>query len=151
MSKANELLKTGQVPMDVNAMPGFVEDVSDVEDLEAEGGVNALQNGDSCYFCKKTSHQKRECWKFDEWKRKNPHKKPGGNPGNPRSNPSHPSISCYNFGKEGHISPECRGERRQQGRRGNSGQGGGQMAEVARSLAAVQEVLKKLVPEAVFP
>ena len=51
MSKANELLKTGQVPMDVKAMPGLVEDVSDVEDLEAEGGVNALQNGDSCYFC----------------------------------------------------------------------------------------------------
>ena len=46
------------------------------------------------------------------------------------------------------------GERRQQGRRGGSGPGGGQMAEMAemaRSLAAVQEVLKKLVPEAVFP
>ena len=151
MSKANELLKTGQVPMDVNAMPGLVEDVSDVEDLEAEGGVNALQNGDSCYFCKKTGHQKRECRKFDEWKRRNPHKKPGGNPGNPRSNPSRPSILCYNCGKEGHISRECRGERRQQGRRGNGGQGGGQMADMARSMAAMQEVLKKLVPEAVFP
>ena len=33
MSKANELLKKGQVPMDVNAMPGLVEDVSDVEDV----------------------------------------------------------------------------------------------------------------------
>ena len=151
MSKANELLKTGQVPMDVNAMPGLVEDVSDVEDLEAEGGVNALQNGDSCYFCKKTGHQKRECRKFEEWKKKNPNRKPGGNPGNPRSNSSRPPISCYNCGKEGHISRECRGERRQQGRRGSSGSGGGQMAEVARSLAAVQEVLKKLVPEAVFP
>ena len=53
MSRANEMLKTGQVPMDVNAMPGLVEDVSDVEDLEAEGGVNALQNGDLCYFCKR--------------------------------------------------------------------------------------------------
>ena len=36
MSKANEMLKMGQVPMDINAMPGLAEDVSDVEDLEAE-------------------------------------------------------------------------------------------------------------------
>ena len=74
MSKANEMLKMGQVTMDVNAMPGLVEDVSDVEDLEAEGGVNALQNGGLCYFCKRTGHQKRECRKFDKWKRRNPHK-----------------------------------------------------------------------------
>ena len=150
-SKANEMLKTGQVPMDVNAMPGLADDVSDVEDLEAEGGVNALQNGESCYFCKKTGHRKRECRKFEEWKKKNPHRKPGGNPGNPRNNSTRPTISCYNCGKEGHISRECRGERRQQGRRENGGQGNGQMAEIARSLAAVQDVLKKLVPEAVFP
>jgi len=48
MSKANEMLKRGQVPMDFNAMPGLVEEMSDVEDQEAEGGVNALQNGDTC-------------------------------------------------------------------------------------------------------
>ena len=65
-SKANEMLKTGQVPMVVNAMPRLVEDVSDVEDLEAEGGVNALQNGDMCYFCKKAGHQKRDCRKFED-------------------------------------------------------------------------------------
>ena len=59
-------------------MPGLVEDVSDAEDFDVEGGVNALQNGDTCYFCKKTSHQKRDCRKFEEWKKKNPHKKPGG-------------------------------------------------------------------------
>ena len=70
------MLKTGQVPMDINAMPGLVEDVSDAEDLDAEGGINALQSGDTCYFCKKTGHQKRNCRKFDEWKKKNPHKKP---------------------------------------------------------------------------
>ena len=91
-------------------MPGLAEDVSDVEDVEAEGRVNALQNGDTWYFCKKTGHQKRECRKFDEWKKKNPHKEPGGNPGNPSSNNSRPSISCYNCGKEGHISWECRGD-----------------------------------------
>ena len=95
MSKANEMLKMGQVPMDVNAMPGLVEDMSDVEDLEAEGGVNALQNEDMCYFSKKTGHQKRDCRKFEEWKKKNPHKKPRGNP---RSDNSRPSISCYNCG-----------------------------------------------------
>ena len=32
----SEMFKTGQVPMDVNTMPGLAEDVSDVEDLEAE-------------------------------------------------------------------------------------------------------------------
>ena len=96
MSKANKMLKMGQVPMDVNAMPWLAEDVSDVEDLEAEGRVNALQNGDICYFCKKMGHQKRECRKFDKWKKKKPHKEPGGNTGNPRSNNSRPSISCYN-------------------------------------------------------
>ena len=31
------------------------------------------------------------------------------------------------------------------------GHGGGQMADMAKSMAAMQEVLKKLVPEAVFP
>ena len=38
ITKANEMLKTGQVPMDVNAMPGLVEYVSDAEDLDFEGG-----------------------------------------------------------------------------------------------------------------
>ena len=148
MTKANEMLKTGQVPMDVNAMPGLVEDMSDAEEFDVEGGVNALQGGEACYFCKKTGHQKRDCRKFEEWKKKNPHKKPGGNT---RSASSRPPISCYNCGKEGHISRECRGERRNQGRRGNGGYGGGQMADMAKSMAVMQEVLKKLVPEAVFP
>ena len=76
MSKANKMLKTGQVPMNVNTMPGLVEGVSDVEDLEVEGRVNALQNGETCYFCKKTSHQKRVCRKFEEWKKRNPGETP---------------------------------------------------------------------------
>ena len=66
MTKANEMLKTGQVPMDVNAMPGLVKDVSDAKGLDAESGINALQGGDVCYFCKKPGHQKRDCRKFDE-------------------------------------------------------------------------------------
>ena len=148
MTKANKMLKTGQVPMDVNALPGLVEDVSDAEELDAESGINALQGGDVCYFCKKPGHQKRDCRKFDEWKRKNPNRKYGSDPCNADSRPS---ILCYNCGKEGHISWECRGERRNQGRRENGGYGGGQMADMAKSLADVQEVLKTLVPEAVFP
>ena len=116
--------------MDVNAMPGLVEDMSDTKDLEAEGRVNALQTGDTCYFCKKTGHQNRDCRKFEEWKRKNPHKKLGGNS---HSATSHPTISCYNCGKEGHIAQECRGEQRNQGKRENSGDGGGQMAEMVKT------------------
>ena len=62
MTKANEMLKTGQVPMDVKAMPGLVEDVSDAKELDAESGINALQGGDvykrqqtsSDYLCKPT-------------------------------------------------------------------------------------------------
>ena len=148
MNKANEMLKTGQVPMDVNAMPGLVEDVSDAGELDAESGINALQGRDVCYFCKKPGHQKRDCRKFDEWKRKNPNRKYGSDTHQANS---HPSILCYNCGKEGHISRECRGEPRNQGRRENGRYGGGQMADMAKSLAAVQIVLKKLVPEAVFP
>jgi len=148
MTKANEMLKTGQVPMDVNAMPGLVEDVSDAEELDAESGINALQGGDVCYFCKKPGHQKRDCRKFDEWKRKNPNRKYGGDT---HKASSRPSILCYNCGKEGHISRECRGERRNQGWRESGGYGGGQIADMAKSMAAMQEILKKLVPEAVFP
>ena len=86
ITKANEMLKTVQVPMDINDMPGLVEDVSDAEDLDAEGGINALQGGDTCYFCKKTGHQKRDCRKFDEWK-KNPNRKYGSDPRNASSRP----------------------------------------------------------------
>ena len=58
--KANEMLKTGQVPIDVNAMPGLVMDESEDKKLDQEGSLNALQSGDSCFFCKKTGHKKRK-------------------------------------------------------------------------------------------
>ena len=140
MSKANEMLKMGQVPMDVNAMPGLVEVVSDVEDLEAEGGVNALQNGDTCYFCKKTGHQTRDCRKFEEWKKKNPHKNPGGNP--VVIIPAHQFRVIF-VGKRVIYprSAEENGEIKERE----------EMADMVKSMAAIQEVLKKLVPEAVFP
>ena len=140
MSKTNEMFKTGQVPMDVNAMPGLVEVVSDVEDLEAEGGVNALQNGDTCYFCKKTGHQTRDCRKFEEWKKKNPHKNPGGNP--VVIIPAHQFRVIF-VGKRVIYprSAEENGEIKERE----------EMADMVKSMAAMQEVLKKLVPEAVFP
>ena len=87
-NKANKMLKTGQVPMDVNGMPGLVEDVSDAEELDAESGINALKGGDVCYFCKKPGHQKRDCRKFDEWKRKSPNRKYGGDTHKANSRPS---------------------------------------------------------------
>ena len=43
ISKANKMLKTGQVPMDVNAMPGLVDDKLEAENLDVEEGINALQ------------------------------------------------------------------------------------------------------------
>ena len=51
MNKANEMLKMGQVPMDSNAMPGLVEDMSDAEALVARnlvtrrGIAGSLMNG----------------------------------------------------------------------------------------------------------
>ena len=42
-------------------------------------------------------------------------------------------------------------ERKNTGRRDNSSSRGGQMAEMAKSLADIQEVLKKLSPDRVFP
>ena len=43
MTKANQMLKTGQVPMDVNAMPGLVEDVSDAEDLDVKVKIDSVR------------------------------------------------------------------------------------------------------------
>ena len=102
-------------------------------------------------FARKQNTVRENVGSLKSGRRRTPHRKPGGNPGNPRNDSTRPPVSCYNCGKEGHISRECRGERRQQERRENGGQGDGQMAEMARALAAMQEVLKKLVPEAVFP
>ena len=68
--RSDEMLKTGQVPMDVNAMPGLVLEESDDEEKDIWGDVNAMQGGEACYFCKKTKHQKRDCRKYKEWKKK---------------------------------------------------------------------------------
>ena len=84
--------------MDVNAMPGLVMDESEDESLDMEGGVNALQ---VFFFCKKPGHKKIKCRKFDGLKYKNPTRKTGSNT---MDNNTRNGISCYNCGKEGHIS-----------------------------------------------
>ena len=132
-----EMLKTGQVPMDVNAMPGLMSDESEDE----SGSVNAMQSEDACFFCKKSGHMKRDCKKYIEWKKNNSSRKTGNTQRKP--------ISCYNCGKEGHISRECKSERRNSGRSENGNSVNKHMTEMVQ--AAVQEVLKKLAPDTVFP
>ena len=114
-------------------------DESEDKTIDLEEGVNALQGGELCYFCKKPGHKKRDCKKLDEWKKKNPNQKYGNNA---HSLNARTTVSCHNCGKEGHISRECRNEKRNHGREENGRAGGGQMAEVVKALAAMQEVLK---------
>ena len=54
-------MKTGQIPMEVNTMPGLI--VYKSEDKRVE------------IFCK--NHQKRDCWSYEGWKEKNPNRKTG--------------------------------------------------------------------------
>ena len=80
-------------------------------------------------------HLKRDCKKYIEWKKNNSSRKAGNTQQKP--------ISCYNCGKE------CKSERKNSGRRENGNSGNKQMTEMVQ--AAVQEVLKKLAPDTVFP
>ena len=137
-----EMLKTRQVPMDVNAMPGLVSDKSADESREIEGQINAMQGGDACFFCKQNSHMKKDCRKYEDWKKKNPNRRTGSSYGKP--------ISCYICEKDRHISRECKSERRNAGHRDAGDAGGRQMAEISKSLAAIQEVIRKLALDTVF-
>ena len=83
---------------------------------EMWGVVNAIQGGKACYFCKKTGHQKRDCRKYEEWKKKNPNWKTGSY--------NRKTISYYNCGKDGHISQECRGKMQNNMRKENEAVGG---------------------------
>ena len=79
-TKMNNMWRTGQVPMEVKAMPGLVFDKSDYED------VKAMLPENSCFFCRKLGHMKRDskefiaCGtrkteKFANWNKKNPIRK----------------------------------------------------------------------------
>ena len=81
--RSEEMLKTGQVPLEVNAMPGLMMDESDAEgkdeldDKDVVGSVNAMQGSDACFFCKRKGHLKKDCRKYKEWKKKNSIQKSG--------------------------------------------------------------------------
>lgn len=107
------------------------------------GVVNAIQGGEACYFCKKTGHQKRDCRKYEEWKKKNPNRKTGSY--------NRMTISCYDCGKDGHISQECRGKMQNNRRKENGAVGGRQMTERGKSMAEMREMIKKLALYAGFP
>ena len=68
------MLRTGQVPTEVNAMPGpmpgLVTDESEGESKEIEDGINAMQSGDACFFCKRPGHMKKDCRKYKTGKRR---------------------------------------------------------------------------------
>ena len=53
-----------------HAMPGLILDKSEEEGGEISSDVIALQAKDSCFFCKKTSHQKKDCRSYEDWKKK---------------------------------------------------------------------------------
>ena len=133
------MLKTGQVPVDINAMPGLMLDESEDKDREMGSRINAMHSGNTCFFCKKSGHLKKDFRKYEDWKKKNSNRHTGNGSGNSYRK----QISCYNCGKEGHISRECKSVRKNAGRRDNGNSGNGQMAYIAKSWAIMQEVLMK--------
>ena len=80
-TRKDEMWKTGQVPMEVNAMPGLISDESERE--ESYENVIAMQSGDFCFLCKLSGHLKKDCRKFKEWRNKNL-----------------ANVSCYTCGKQ---------------------------------------------------
>ena len=76
-TRSTEMLKTGQIPTEVNTMPGLIVYESEDERGEMSGVVNKLQARDGCLFCKKTSHHMRNCRSYEDWKEKNPNRKTG--------------------------------------------------------------------------
>ena len=93
MSKVNEMLKTGQVAMDVDAMPGLVEDASDAEEFRGRGRRKCPTEWRYVLFLlKKLVIRRGTAGNLKNGRRKTPTR-----------NTSRPSILCYSCGKEGHI------------------------------------------------
>ena len=69
-TRMDEMKKTGQDPMEVNAMTDVLM-LNESDKDESYGDVNAMQYGEHCFLCKKTGHLKRNCREFEEWRRKN--------------------------------------------------------------------------------
>ena len=69
-TRMDEMKKTGQAPMEVNAMTDVLM-LNESDKEESYGDVNAMQYGEHCFLRKKTGHLKRNCREFEEWRRKN--------------------------------------------------------------------------------
>ena len=93
-------------------------------------------------FEKVGNSRKRDCLAYENWKKKN--RKTG--------NMNRKPISCYNFGKEGHISCDCKSERQNSRQRDEQQNGGEKLAEMAKQTADMVEMIKKITtaPDAGF-
>ena len=69
-TRMDEMKKTGQAPMEVNAMTDVLM-LNESDKEERYGDVNAMQYEEHCFFCKKTGYLRRNCREFEEWRRKN--------------------------------------------------------------------------------
>ena len=107
------------------------------------GVVNAIQGGKACYFCKKTGHQKRNCRKYEEWKKKIPNRK--------TASYNRKTISCYDCGKDVRISQECSGKMQNNKRKENGAVGGRQMTERGKSMAEMRDDQEVPIPDSWKP
>ena len=95
-TRSDEMMKTEQIPLEVNAMQRLILEESEDERGEMSGDINAFQARDSCFFCKKTGHQKTDCQSYKDWKKKNLNRK--------TENMNRKPVFCHNCEKEGHMS-----------------------------------------------
>ena len=136
--------KTGQDPMEVNAMTDVLM-LNESDKEQSYGDVNAMQYGEHCFLCKKTGHLKRNFREFEEWRRNNLNWKNRST--NRLEIPTVGQFSCYNCGKNRNMLQDCKVERLNNGGKGNRNQGGGQAAEIAKFQTDVMEVIKKGVSD----
>ena len=95
-----KLMKTRQFKMKVNQM--YTEE--GVSEEQVRDNVNQFTTSKECYFCKKPSHQRKECRSYASWKAKSSEK--SGECRDVRK------FTCYNCNKEGCLTRDCRGPRK---------------------------------------